>query len=357
MPNILIAASGTGGHIFPALAVADSLPNTWKISWLGVPDRLETQLIPEHYQLTTVVVGGLQGNFLNKFFQIYRFIVAIKSVIALFKERDIQIAFTTGGYIAAPVILAAKLYGIKVILHESNVFPGKVTRFMGRFCDLVAIGFPAADKFLPKCKTVCTGTPIRQLFRDLQPLPAWVPSGRGPLIVVIGGSQGSIGLNYMVRGVYKFLLAQGCRIVHLIGGNDLELTSISDKNLVVKQFTNDMPALLQHADLAISRAGAGIISELSICSTPAILVPFPFASDDHQTSNALYAAENGAAVIMHEGHDQEQTLIKILSRLLKSRLSDNCNGEDLLSYMRKGMKTIATSDSHLKLREIISHAL
>tara|TARA_Y100001968_G_C19420476_1_gene751493 strand:+ start:701 stop:1774 length:1074 start_codon:yes stop_codon:yes gene_type:complete len=357
MPNILIAASGTGGHIFPALAVAEDLPISWQINWLGVADRLETQLLPKRYPLKTVDIGGLQGNFFKKFFQVCKLLAAIIAVISFIKTRRIQIVFTTGGYIAAPAILAAKFCGIKVILHESNAFPGLVTRCLGRFCDFVAIGFPSAAEYLPKCRTVLTGTPARKSFRKKQSLPNWVPSGLGPLIVVVGGSQGALGLNQMVRSIYKLLLEKGCRIVHLTGMQDLECKSISHSNLVVKKFTNDVPGLLQNADIAISRAGAGIITELSISSTPAIFVPYPFAADDHQYFNAVYAAENGAAVIVHQENNQQKVLLKTLFRLLDRRLSNNSKGEDLLNQMKKGMQNIADTESHIKLLSIIIEAL
>ena len=355
MPRILIAASGTGGHIFPALAVAESLPKNWHIYWLGVPNRLETKILPDEYELTTVSMGGLQGNFFNKVFQICKLFLVIKSVINLIKARRIQIIFTTGGYIAAPAILAAKYCGIKVILHESNAYPGRVTRVMGRFCDLVAIGFSSAAKYLSQCKIVLTGIPIRRSFRVPQTLPDWVPLGIGPLIVVIGGSQGAVGLNQMVRSSYKHLLEEGCRIVHLTGEKDLEPNIFSHPNLVVKSFTNDIPALLQHSDIAVSRAGAGILSELSFSSTPAILVPYPFASDDHQTFNAIHLVENGAAVLIHEQANQQTILIKTLSRILKRRLSNNEKEEDFLNNMKEGIQKIAIEDSDEKLLDTILH--
>ena len=357
MPRILIAASGTGGHIFPALAIAEALPKTWQIHWLGVSNRLETNILPKTYDLTTISVGGLQGNFLNKVLQICKLIAAIKSVVSLIKARNIQIVFTTGGYISGPAILAAKFCGIKVILHESNAIPGKVTRFLGRFCDLIAIGFPSAIQFLPKCKTVFTGTPVRKLFRFQQPLPSWAPDGSGPLIVVIGGSQGAVGVNQMVRGAYKSLLEKGCRIVHLTGKNDIEFNKINHHNLVIKEFTNDIPGLLQNADIAISRAGAGIISELAISGTPSILIPYKFAADDHQIVNAKYIAEKGGAVIIHENINQTKTLINIINRLLKERLNANYDCNKLLLNMKKEIKKIAFRDSHEKLASLIINSL
>tara|TARA_Y100001968_G_scaffold73139_1_gene64594 strand:+ start:500 stop:1573 length:1074 start_codon:yes stop_codon:yes gene_type:complete len=353
MPRLLIAASGTGGHIFPALAVAQELPSFWAIEWLGVPDRLETRIVPPSYPLTTVRVAGLQGSLIRKIVLLIRLIAATKFIFSFIKRKRIEVLFTTGGYIAAPSILAAKLAGIKIMLHESNGFPGTVTRVFGRLCDLVALGTPSCSQYLIGFRTIVTGTPVRDSFYINRPLPTWVPAGNGPLIVVIGGSQGSVGLNRMVRHLWPSLLAKGCRIVHLVGDNDQEALSIQHKNLVVKSFSNEMPALLQHADLAISRAGAGIIAELSISVTPAVLVPYPAAKDNHQTINALCAAAFGAATIVHENRPEHKGLESMLDRILGSRLVGVNPSGCFLQEMQTGMKDMAIKNAEKKLVDIL----
>ena len=353
MSRLLIAASGTGGHIFPALAVAEDLPLSWEVYWLGVPDRLETQIVPDRYHLSTIDVGGLQGNFLEKLLKLIKLILAIKFVISLLKEKDIQILFTTGGYIAAPSILAAKILGVKVVLHESNALPGRVTRLLGRFCDLVALGLPDSSKYLARSRTVVTGTPVRKDFLVKQPLPNWVPIGTGPLLLVIGGSQGALGLNRMIRFVLPYLLENDCRVVHLTGHHYQELSNIEHHNLVTRAFSNEMPGLIQNADLVLSRAGAGTISELAICGTPAVLVPYPSAKDDHQTMNALCAAKFGAAVIVHEHQPTHRGLYEVLDRLLNSRLSGFDDSQQLLKKMKKGMEVMAITEAEKKLINIL----
>lgn len=353
MPRILIAASGTGGHIFPALALAEALPSSWEVDWLGVPDRLENQIVPQQYSLTTVRLGGLQGNLFQKIFQFIRLFAATKFVISFIQERNIKVLFTTGGYISAPSILAAKVSGIKIILHESNAYPGRVTRALGRLCDVVALGLPKASQYLSGSRTVLTGTPVRKSFLVPQPVPMWVPSGKGPLIVVLGGSQGALRLNQMVRFVSPCFLAKGCRIVHLTGRNDHETSSIHHPNLVTKTFSDEIPGLLQHADLVISRAGAGTISELAICGTPAVLVPYPSAKDDHQNINALYAAECGAAIIIHENDPDHHSLLTTLDRLLANRLSKKDTSRDFLKEMQEGMRVLACREAEENLVEIL----
>ncbi len=354
MKKILIAASGTGGHLFPAIAVAEALTESWNISWLGVPDRLETKLVPKKYGLVTIPAGGLQGSPWQKILQLIKLLVATRSVRKLILRRKIDIVFTTGGYIAAPAILGAFTCGIPIIIHESNAIPGRVTRLMGRFCNVVALGFPTkATKSIRTLKIVITGTPIRSEFFRPQAQPSWVPKGKGPLIVVMGGSQGAVGLNLMVEAVLPSLLEAGCKVVHITGEQKSKSKKNEHPNLIETAFTNEIPGLLQHADLVISRAGAGSLSEIAMCGTPAVLVPYPFATDQHQEANAAYIAAKGAAVIVHEHLPTHRALNDALWRLLKTKVSANKNENDPLIGMRKAMQELGAINAKEKLIDLI----
>ena len=180
MTRLLIAASGTGGHLFPALAVAESVEQQWHVRWLGVPDRLETELVPERFGLMCVNAGGLQGRGLTKLLQLLRLLFSSISVRRAIRRNAIDVVFTTGGYIAAPAILAARWCRIPVVLHESNAIPGRVTRLLGRFCSAVAIGLPAAAQRIPGSQPVLTGTPVRSSFLAPQPLPCLLYTSPSP---------------------------------------------------------------------------------------------------------------------------------------------------------------------------------
>ena len=349
MTRLLIVASGTGGHLFPALAVADALPESWSARWLGVPDRLETELVPERFGLVTVKAGGLQGRGLRKLLQLLRLLAASGTVVRLIRRQRLEAVLTTGGYIAAPAIIGARLCRVPVVLHESNAIPGRVTRLLGRFCTAVAVGLPAAASRIPGSRPILTGTPVRAAFLEPQALPDWVPEGDGPLLVVMGGSQGAVGLNRMVRAVLPELLAQGCRVVHLTGGNDPEVGTVNHDRLVERRFCDEIPALLQHADLAISRAGAGSLSELAVCGTPSVLVPFPQAADGHQDANAACAAEFAGAVIVHQHAPEHPALANTLKRLLGTRLGLPNSDSSLLPRMRQGMEQLAERDADAQL--------
>ena len=251
--------------------------------------------------------------------------------------------FTTGGYISAPCILGAKLTGTPILLHESNAIPGKVSRLLGRFCDHVALGIPSASDYLYGCKTSFTGTPVRSEFFLEQPLPSWVPSGEGTLIVIMGGSQGARKMNNMVRNLLPWLLKKGCRVIHLTGKNDYFYRKLGNikthPNFVIRDFSHEIPALLQNADLAISRAGAGAICELMVTKTPSILIPFPQSADAHQEFNAAYMAKFGGAVIVNQHNPEEHILRNIISNLLSSnslvKMKLNMNDIDYPNPLQK----------------------
>ena len=354
MPTLLIAASGTGGHLFPALAVADALPPDWRVLWVGVPDRLETQLVPSRYPLHTVRAGGLQGKGLRKLINLSQLVLAARPIRRLIRRERVNAVFSSGGYIAAPAILAARWCGVPVVLHESNAVPGKVTRLLGRLCSHVAVGLPEAAERLPQCHPMVTGTPVRQAFLEPAPLPAWVPAGDGPLVLVMGGSQGAVGLNRMVRALIPELAAAGCRVVHLTGSNDPEAGRLNLAGVVERPFSDELPGLLQHADLAISRAGAGSLSELAVAGTPTILVPYPAAADRHQDANAAAAAAQGAAVIVWQHAPQEPALAQAVWRLLGPRLRHADQTADPLVELRQGMARLAVRDADRRLADLIT---
>jgi UDP-N-acetylglucosamine--N-acetylmuramyl-(pentapeptide) pyrophosphoryl-undecaprenol N-acetylglucosamine transferase len=353
MPRLLIAASGTGGHLFPALAVARALPADWTIQWLGVPDRLEQELVPAEIRLHTVRAGGLQGRGLRRLLNLLRLLAASWSVRQLIRRERITHVFSSGGYIAAPAILAARWSGIPVVLHESNGVPGRVTRLLGRLCTRVAVGLPQAAERLPRCRPLCTGTPVRQEFLEPAALPDWVPAGAGPLLVVMGGSQGAVGLNRMVRPLLPRLLGCGCRVVHLSGGNDPDSGLLHHPLYAERPFSDAMAGLLQHADMVISRAGAGSLSELAVCGSPAILVPFPQAADRHQDANAGAAAAVGAAVIVWQHPAEHPALGQAIWRLLGPRLRGCPAAIDPLPQLRAGMERLAVRDADQRVAQLL----
>ncbi len=325
--KLLIAASGTGGHLFPAIATAEQLDD-YQIEWLGVPDRLETQLVPDRYPLHTVNLEGFQKRLGVGTIEIFtKLVKSILYVRQLLQQGQFQGVFTTGGYIAAPAIIAAKTLGLPTILHESNALPGKVTRWLSPWCTTVALGFDAAAQYLPQAHKVSVGTPVRSQFLQELDREAALPDlgipGDVPLIIVVGGSQGAVAVNQLVRQCVLAWTAAGAWVVHLTGESDPDAEQIQHPHYIVRPFYSNMASLLCRADLAISRAGAGTLTELAIAHTPSILIPYTFAAEDHQTYNAAIFAASGAAIVYRQSELTADLLTeKVLSLLRSPRLQE-----------------------------------
>lgn len=350
--KVLIAASGTGGHLFPAIATAEQLPD-FEIEWLGVPNRLETQLVPDHYPLHTIPIEGFQQRFGLSTVMIFSKIAgSIVQVRQLLRRGQFQAVFTTGGYVAAPAIIAARSLGLPTILHESNALPGKVTRWLSPWCTNVALGFEAAAPYLRRARTTWVGTPVRSQFlaatnQPLEDLP--IPSDV-PLIVVVGGSQGAVAVNRLVRQCALAWLEAGAWVVHLTGDNDPDANTLTHSQYLTLPFYHNMAALLHRADLAVSRAGAGTLTELAMTHTPSILIPYPFAADDHQSYNAAVFAAAGAAIVCRQSDLTPSVLQEKVLGLLRS---------PQLTTMATAAAELAIPDSADRLarliRDVVSH--
>lgn len=351
--KILVAASGTGGHLFPALATATELQRLgYRLEWLGVPNRLETTLVADQYPLHTVKMAGLQGRpGVRTVRLLSQCALATRRVRKLLKQGQFSGVFTTGGYIAAPAILAARSLGLPAVLHESNALPGKVTRWLSPWCTTVALGFGAAAQYLPKAQTVTVGTPVRADFLVNPPptladpaIPADVP-----LILIVGGSQGAVAVNQLVRQAAPAWLEAGAWIIHQTGKNDPNTDALSHPHYIHRPFFDNMAALLYRADLALCRSGAGTLTELAITRTPSLLIPYPVAAEDHQTINARVFSTAGAAQLLPQRDLTAEQLSRSVSQLLQH--------PDQLAAMAEAADALAVRDSAQKLATLVQQVL
>lgn len=348
--KLLFAASGTGGHLFPAIATAEHL-SAYTIEWLGVPDRLETELVPEQYPLHTVHLGGFQGRLgLGSLRLLSQVVKATLQVRQLLKQEQFDGVFTTGGYIAAPAILAARSLGLPAVLHESNALPGKVTRWLSPWCSLVALGFEAATSHLPKAKSVVVGTPVRSQFLTGQALSAdlALPS-EVPVILVVGGSQGAVAVNELVRSAAPAWFEAGVWVVHQTGANDAAADDLQHEHYIHRPFFDAMAALFQRADVVISRAGAGTLTELAFTQTPALLIPYPFAAEDHQAYNAAAFAAANAALVCRQTDLTPASLQEIVLKLI--------HNPERRQQMAQAAASLAIPDSAEQLASLIRQNL
>lgn len=322
---VLIMAGGTGGHIFPGLAVAEELRHRGiDVQWLGGRSGLEGTLVPAAgINLHTVAFSGVRGRGLLTLLRApFRLLAALREARRILRATRPRCVLSMGGYAAAPGGLAAWLGGVPMVVHEQNSVAGHTNRLLARLARRVLGGF--AD-VLPRSEWV--GNPVRA---QIEALPAPDQRARDDTklrILVLGGSQGARALNRTVPVSLAGLAATTPLVVrHQVGGGNTEDAGFARQtyaragvNASVPEFIEDMADAWGWADLVIGRAGALTLAELACAGVPAILVPFPAAVDDHQTRNAQALVDAGAAVLVHERDLDAQQLGDRIAALAADR--------------------------------------
>ena len=321
--RVMIMAGGTGGHVFPALAVARALRERGcEVSWLGSPDSFESRLVPQHdFPLDTIAVHRLRGQGLGGLLSApFRLLRAMRQAAGVLRQRRPQVVLGMGGFVAGPGGLVSRLLRIPLVIHEQNTLPGLTNRWLARIATRVLQAFPGAFPESDRVRTC--GNPVRPEIAALPPPEArMATAGEGPLrLLVMGGSLGAQALNETVpRALARLDEARRPQVCHQAGRGKLEATQAAYREASVEarvvEFIADMPRALAEADLVICRAGALTVSELAAAGLASVLVPYPHAVDDHQTRNARYLSEAGAAVLLPQAELKPERLAALLGEL------------------------------------------
>lgn len=323
-------AGGTGGHVYPALAVAEHLRREgWQVVWLGTRRGLEARVVPHHHiDVCFVRIGGLRGKGWRSWLQApFGLLIALIQCLVIVQRIGPQVVLGMGGFAAGPGALAAWLVGKPLLIHEQNAIPGLTNRILARLATQVMEAFPGS--FPRQRRAQHTGNPVRQRIVDLPPPRERLAGrGNGPLrLLVLGGSQGARALNEIVPQTLATLDPAETRLAevrHQVGPDQLESTrqryrAAAAPAVELTPFIEDMAAAYGWADLVLCRAGAMTIAELAAAGVGSILVPFPSAVDDHQTVNARYLAERGAALLIPQSQLTAARLCDLLRELGRAR--------------------------------------
>lgn len=316
--SIVIMAGGTGGHVFPALAVAQSLIDKgWQVSWLGTQKGLESRVIPEQgIAIDWLSVAGVRGKgVLAKIKALFMLFKACAQARKILRKRKPDVVLGMGGFVAGPGGLMAKWLGIPLVIHEQNRVPGTTNKLLAKIANQVLEAFPGSFKKSVKAK--CTGNPLRKQFINDSGERSVVPSDKIKILIV-GGSQGAQILNEVVPEALAQL--QNVVVKHQTGAIMQEQVANRYQalgvNAEVNAFIDDMVSVYQWADLVICRAGAMTVSEVAAMGVPAIFIPLPGAIDDHQTANARYLADAGGCVLLPQ---KDLTAAKLVEEVTKVR--------------------------------------
>lgn len=322
--RVTIMAGGTGGHVYPALAVAHELASRgWQVSWLGTRDSFEARLVPMHgFALDAIAVFRLRGEGLASLpLAPFRMLRALVQAYGVLRRQRPQVVLGLGGFVTGPGGLVSWLSGVPLVVHEQNAIPGMTNRWLARVARRVLEAFPGS--FPSSAGAVPTGNPVRAEIAAL-PEPGPIDPDRPLRLLVVGGSLGALALNECVPAALA-QLTHGTRpeVRHQAGPGKAGPARDDYRRLgieaEVSEFLDDMAEAYAWSDLVICRAGALTVSELMAAGRPSVLVPYPFAVDDHQTVNAGFLADAQAAILMPQGQMNPDVLAGVLRQLLRDR--------------------------------------
>ena len=350
-----ITGGGTGGHIYPAIAVCDELkkdPSTKEIYYVGNPDNLEFEITKKMgYKFLPIQITGMPRklNFKTvKWFFTLQFAI-MKAVFYIYKYKPDAI-FGTGGYVSAPALFAGNLTGTTFMIHDCDAQPGIVSKYIAPMAKCVSISFECAKQYLKNDNIHLNGNPIRAEFKTLSKQDAREKLGlqNSLTMCVMGGSQGAESINSATSEILKTLLENhNLQIIFQTGKKNYEKTIEKlnvhypefrqNKKLIVKPYFDNMTTVLKASDIAVSRAGSLSLSELCACSIASILIPYPHAAADHQRKNAQFMVAKRAALYLEDADTTRDTLLIAVEQLL-----DN---EEKLHTIQKNARELAKLDA------------
>lgn len=331
--KIIISGGGTGGHIFPAIAIANALkkldPAT-EILFVGANGRMEMEKVPAAgYKIIGLDIQGIQRKAIwkNAMFPI-KLVNSVRKALQIIKDFKPDAAVGVGGYASGPLLYAASLKGIPTLIQEQNSYAGITNKWLGKKADKICVAFDGMDKFFPAARIIKTGNPVRKESVDIegkriQALELLKLSANKKTILVTGGSLGAGTLNKSIMAGLDKLIAADVQVIWQTGkyyykGIIEKLGENPNKNICVLEFLNRMDLAYAAADIIIARAGAGTIAELCMVKKPVILVPSPNVAEDHQTKNALALVTVKAAAFVPD-RDAEENLIDKALELLNDK--------------------------------------
>lgn len=328
--TILIMAGGTGGHVFPGLAVADYLKRMgWHVVWLGTETGMEAKLVPQHgYQTETISFSGLRGKRLMAWLMLpLRLIKAFMQSLRIIRRVRPDVVLGMGGYPAFPGGMMASLLHKPLAIHEQNSVAGLTNKILAQVADKIFLGFPDVN-LAKKAQVMWSGNPVREEIAQIDAPQQRFAGRQGKLnLLVIGGSLGAQALNTVVPQALKLIPEQSRPVVtHQTGAAHVEsvrkvYTDLALKGEVIA-FIGDMAKRYAACDVVLCRAGALTVAELCAAGAASILVPYPHAVDDHQTGNARYLADHGAAMLLPQHELTTEKLADLLANLTRERLLD-----------------------------------
>ena len=346
--NAIIACGGTGGHLFPGIAVAEVLRQRGHEVLLFVSEKEIDSLAlstRSQFRFEKLPVVGFPSVYSPRIFGfIKRFTESLSLCRSTYQKFKPQVVLGMGGFTSTAPILAGRMRGISTLVHESNAIPGKANRLAAKMVGAVLLGFKEAAQFFPKVRTEITGTPIRNELKRLDKESARQKLGLQAgvtTMLVMGGSQGASGINQAMIKSLPLLHGAALQVIHLSGARDERFVSDSYRReqipAFVAAFHHHMEEVYSAADFTVARSGAASLAELAFFGLPSILIPFPYAAEDHQTRNAEIFSRAGAAFILKE--------LELTPELLSQKIREMIDHPEQLRRMSENCLRLAPGDA------------
>ena len=353
--KFIISGGGSGGHIYPALSIADSLKNKFinsELLFVGSKNRMEMKIIPDRgYKIRGLNISGF-----NRKVSISNLLLPFELIISLFQSLIILIKFRpnlvigTGGFASGPILFVSSLIKIPTFIQEQNSYPGITNKILGKYSKKIFVAYAGMDKFFDSKKIIYSGNPVREsirLFKTVKNQQVYKKlnlKSNKKIILVLGGSQGADKLNKSITDSIDFFIKNDLQVILQTGTRYYEnYKKFKNKNLIIVPFVDKIEELYSISDLIVSRSGASIISELCIVGKPVIFVPSPNVVDDHQTKNARSIYDNGACEFINED-ELDFKLTPIINKLIVSDIYRINLSEKIKAISKKNAVKIILSE-------------
>ncbi len=343
--RVIISAGGTGGHIYPALAIVNKIkaeePNS-EFLYIGTHNRMENDIVPKTgIPFKSIEIYGFSKNIIKNFKTAGCLLKSYKRCKSLIREFNPDVVIGVGGYVTAPVIYAAKKLGYKTVIHEQNSLPGKSNQFLSKYSDLVCVSFKSSMSFFPGYKTVFTGNPCSEDALSKEPIKKSVYGIKNnrKLVLFVMGSLGSSRVNEYLVSSMNLFNGKDYDILFVTGKGSYDSISKNSfpSNVHVVPYVDGMTGLMKNVDLIVSRAGASTMSEIIALELPSILIPSPYVANNHQYKNALDLVNVNASVMIEEKDLKGDILVRKIDEILYD--------DNKIHDMKKNLKSMMVRDS------------
>ena len=355
--RVIISAGGTGGHIYPALAIINKIkelePNS-EFLYIGTHNRMEKDIIPKYnIPFETIEIYGInRKNIFKNFKTLKCFYNSIKKCKKLIKEFKPDVVIGVGGYVTGAVIYSAKKLGYPTFIHEQNSIPGKANLFLSKYADKIGVSFKSTIKEFPEYKTVYTGNPCSEeaIKKEIVPKSKYGLTNK-KLVLIVMGSLGSEKITSMMKKKIDLFSAKEYEVIFVTGnGSYDEFENIKlSKNVKVVPYIENLSGFMKNVDVMVSRAGASTLSEIMALQIPSILIPSPYLPNNHQYKNAIDLVEKKAALLIEEKN--------LNGKLLVEQIDELINNKELYKDIKENLKKLSITDSADRIYNVLKEMI